>query len=207
LAGLSVSPVISIVITSVSGSVATIIAALSGVKEEFLDAESSSTTVKRLLKAVTPVPLAWFIFGLTLGAGTGIWMRTHNALSPTPPEPTPSLSIQEEVAQWEALGLPREEVVRALFTQQVMATTTVAQSSGGEGETVPSSTGASPGDTVLFAVSQVECTEINERSKSDSAASFRRYLSVKPKWQKLADAVSDDTVLQEVVTSICTNGG
>lgn len=73
LAGLSVSPVVSIVITSVTGSVATIIAALSGVKEEFLDAETSSTTVRRFLKAVTPAPLAWLVVGLIVGASIGIW--------------------------------------------------------------------------------------------------------------------------------------
>ncbi|MFZ4660329.1 MAG: hypothetical protein ACOYNY_25185 [Caldilineaceae bacterium] len=46
LAGLSVSPVVSIVLTMVTGSVATIIAALSGVKEEFLKAETQPTVLR-----------------------------------------------------------------------------------------------------------------------------------------------------------------
>ncbi len=206
LAGLSVSPVISVVITSVIGVAAAIVAALSGVKEEFLDADNSSATLKRFLKAVTPIPLAWLVFGLIVGAGSGVWMRTHNALSPNPPDPPPSLALQEEVAQWEALGLPHEEVVRALFEKQVATKIPAAQ---GQNTAVNSqeSNNASPKDSVLFSVSQDECTEITERAKSDSATNFRRYLSVKPKWQKLTEAIPDDTMLREVVATLCANGG
>ena len=57
LAGLSVSPVVSIVLTSITGIVATIIAALNGVKEEFLNSETSPKVLKRLLNGVTPVPI------------------------------------------------------------------------------------------------------------------------------------------------------
>ncbi|MBX3016218.1 MAG: hypothetical protein KF832_32155 [Caldilineaceae bacterium] len=206
LAGLSVSPVISIVITSITGSVATIIAALSGAKEELLDKDATPTTLKRLLQAVTPMPLAWLVAGLIVGSGTGIWMRTHNWLSPNPPEPPPALSLQEEVTQWEALGLPREDVVRGLFEQRILSKDNKTQSANTTSGILQASS-TSPRDTVLFTISQNECTEMIERSKSDTEPSFRRYLSVKPHWQQLEMAITDDTVLKEVVAALCTSGG
>lgn len=113
LAGLSVSPVVSIVLTSVTGIVATMIAALSGVKEEFLNSEASPKGLKRLRDAVTPVPIAYLVAGVVIGVGIGVWVRTHDLLSPeTPTAPT----IAAEVDQWVAAGLTdRAEVARRLF--------------------------------------------------------------------------------------------
>lgn len=113
LAGLSVSPVVSIVITSVTGSVATIIAALSGVKEEFLDTESSPATLRRLLRAVTPVPLAWLVGGLILGSIAGIGARNYNLLGPKP-----ATALAQEVNKWTAYGLDEQVVARRLFEAQ-----------------------------------------------------------------------------------------
>jgi hypothetical protein len=113
LAGLSVSPVVSIVITSVTGSVATIIAALSGVKEEFLDADSSPTTLKRLLRAVTPVPLAWLVCGLIIGSIAGIGVRNYNWFGPTS-----ATRLAQEVDKWTAYGLDEQVVARRLFEAQ-----------------------------------------------------------------------------------------
>lgn len=119
LAGLSVSPVVSIVITTLTGSVATIIAALSGVKEEFLNSESSPATLRRLLRNVTPVPLAWLVAGLLVGTVMGIAVRTNNWLSPTPPSPPPTLSLKEEIQQWVDLGLDQQDVVNKYFASRV----------------------------------------------------------------------------------------
>ena len=119
LAGLSVSPVVAIVLTAVTGSVATIVAALSGVKEEFLKTDSSPTVTSRLLQSVTPAPLAWLVFGLILGTIVGIGVRTNNWLSPTPPPPPPPLSLKEEVQQWVDLGLDQQEVVNKFFASRV----------------------------------------------------------------------------------------
>lgn len=75
LAGLSVSPVVSIVITSVTGSVATIVAALSGVKDELLDRETSPNTVRRWLRGVTPVPC---VVGGGVDCGFCYWYMCTN---------------------------------------------------------------------------------------------------------------------------------
>lgn len=152
LAGLSVSPVVSIVLTTVTGSVATIIAALSGVKEEFLDPEAQPNVLKRLLAAVTPAPLAWLVVGLLIGSSGGLWARTHNWFSPDPPPPPAVLSLKDEIQQWVDLGLDQQEVVNKYFASRVNLPPPVAA-------IAPVSQTPTAQDSVLFAsASPEECT-------------------------------------------------
>lgn len=151
LAGLSVSPVVSIVLTTVTGSVATIVAALSGVKEEFLKPEAQPNVLKRLLAAVTPAPLAWLVVGLLVGSSWGLWVRTHNWFSPDPLPPPATLSLKEEVQQWVDLGLDQQEVVNKYFASRVILPPLATP-------VVLSSQTPTAKDSVLFAAaSQEEC--------------------------------------------------
>lgn len=121
LVGLSVSPVVSVVVSSVTGVVTALIALLSGVKLSglngpqinFVEHESEATPPQTRYRhwQVNPVPIAWLMLGLILGSSSGIWVRTHDLLSPH----TQSLSEEAEVARWEALGLKKEEVAARLF--------------------------------------------------------------------------------------------
>lgn len=152
LAGLSISPVVSIVLTTVTGSVATIVAALSGVREEFLNPEAQPTVLKRLLTAVTPAPLAWLVVGLWVGSSVGLWARTHNWFSPDPPPPPAVLSLKDEIQQWVDLGLDQQEVVNKYFASRVNLPPPVTA-------IAPVSQAPTAKDSVLFAsATQEECT-------------------------------------------------
>lgn len=104
LAGLAVTPVVSIVITSVTGIAAAIITAISGIRvKDYLATEESH--VWRQAQA-TPLPLALLITGLVIGSVVGITARNNHWMGS---------SLSSELNQWEALGLDRTEVVRRIF--------------------------------------------------------------------------------------------
>ncbi|HRW10344.1 MAG TPA: hypothetical protein P5121_34810 [Caldilineaceae bacterium] len=189
LSGLSMSPVISVVIGSVTTLVATIIAALSGVKEEFWDKDTSPNTVKRWLRAVTPVPLAWLVGGLLIGAHVGLFIRTHDLLSPSPAD-----LLTQEVTKWETFGIPRDEVVAQLFAHSL------TQPSGAVAQPVNSQR------SVLNSVTEAACMDLIERANNDTEQAFRRYLSVKEPWQTLEIAVPDTQALREVIQALCEYG-
>lgn len=84
LVGMSVSPVISIVITSLSGAAAVVIAVFSGVREKLANPKMSTSAIGRWLKLVTPVPVMWLVIGIVAGTCLGVWARTHNWLGCEP---------------------------------------------------------------------------------------------------------------------------
>ena len=202
LAGLSVSPVVSIVLTMVTGSVATIIAALSGVKEEFLKAEAQPTVLKRLLAAVTPVPLAWLVVGLLIGSSWGLWARTHNWFSPDPPPPPAPLSLKEEVQQWVDLGLDQQEVVNKFFASRVNLPPPTPPTK--LSNQTPTAT-----DSVLFATAnQGECEawqDLIDKGRYDDLITEVKLSEVKP-FRELSAIVTDTIKLSAIVTGVlCAN--
>ena len=70
LAGLSISPVVSILLTSVVTLAGGFVGAFSGLNGNVSDG----------YKKVNPAPLAFLIFGIILGSTIGILVRTHNIL-------------------------------------------------------------------------------------------------------------------------------
>lgn len=198
LAGLSVSPVVSIVITSVTGSVATIIAALSGVKEEFLKPEAQPNVLKRLLAAVTPVPLAWLVVGLLVGSSWGLWARTHNWFSPDPPPPPATLSLKEEIQQWIDLGLDQQEVVNKYFASRVNLPPPVTA-------IAPVSQTPTAKDSVLFATaSQEECTTwrgLIEKGHYDDLMTEIKSSRIKP-FRELPLIVTDTVKLTAIISEV-----
>lgn len=95
LVGLSVSPVISIVITSITGAVAAVITALSGLEE-------------KAKWSVSPVPLALLVVGLAIGSGVGIRTRNLDWFG---------RNLAAEAVMWEAAGLTldKSEIVQRMF--------------------------------------------------------------------------------------------
>lgn len=171
LAGLSVSPVASIVIAAISGTLVSIVGAMSGLLPS-IDVDTGATaqveskpTVALTRHAFDPLPLAVVLVGLLLGSMAGIYARAHSLLSPLPAQ-TVSHAGQPTRGSEEP-PLTREPKV-------------------------------SPTATVLFAASDAEClrfitrtghdlrTEMLSSVSSDSARSF-------------AKAVSDDTALAVAV--------
>ncbi len=202
LAGLSVSPVVSIVITTLTGTVATILAALSGVKEEFLDVETSPNTLRRLLRWVTPVPLAWLVAGLVIGASTGLWARTHNWLSPDPPAPPPVVLLKDEIQQWVDLGIAQDEVVRSYFQSRFTSIQPTAP-------TVPFNPTPTFRDSILYATaSPEECviwTGLIEKERYADLVTEIRSSAVKP-FRQLPEIITDTVQLAAIVGEVlCTD--
>lgn len=105
LVGLSISPVVSIVITSVTGSAAAIIAAMSGLEDK---SETGNTQSNRNLRwNVNPAPLTALVVGLVIGSGYGIYVRNQDLLGGS--------DLSAELKQWTDAGLDQEEVARRLF--------------------------------------------------------------------------------------------
>jgi hypothetical protein len=197
LTGLSASPVVSIVITSLTGSAAAIVAVLSGLKDEPDDDGALEKDKPSPLRwQVDPAPVALLVIGLLLGALAGIWIRTHNWLSP-PPAP-PSLSLADQVAQWVQLGLPQDEVVRRLFEDSVST-----QSSSPF--TAPVTREPTTQDSVLFATaSPDECkvwSDLLAKQEYDQLAIEVSSSAVKP-FQKLPEIVMDNTKLAQIVETV-----
>lgn len=111
LTGLSVSPVVSIVITSVTGSAAAIIAALSGLEEK---PDEANHTNKRQPFGwqVNPLPLMMVVIGIVLGAIVGISARNQHWFGS---------SVSAEIAQWTSNGLAKSQVADRLFAQRYPA--------------------------------------------------------------------------------------
>lgn len=102
LAGLSVSPVISVVITSVIGVAAATVTALSGLKSESSKAEPSQT----LHLQVEVWPLAVLVFFVVIGSGLGIVARNRHLFGS---------DVSSEIKKWTDEDVPRDAVIDRLF--------------------------------------------------------------------------------------------
>jgi hypothetical protein len=110
LIGLSVSPVIYVVITSVIALVVSIISALAGLKLNEPETQSSDESRKkrRLQVEINPVPMTLTIVGLVIGASVGIYGRTNNWLGPRP---------SNFVERWKDTELSKKEISKRLFDE------------------------------------------------------------------------------------------
>lgn len=228
LVGLSVSPVVSIVITTVVGSAAAIVAALSGLEDRA--SETGAERQRRLARwRVNPLPLALLVTGLLAGSLVGILARnnhwfgsdvsseiqkwtglgidTQDARNRLFETSYPGSSFSgtytqtlSVIEQWTELGLPREEVVRRLFERTY-------PSSGGATATT-GSTGDSPAGTYLFAVGVAECDSLLaavERSKAkadDEELIVALKSSTSSNLRKLPTVIPDVEVLRSLVEGV-----
>ena len=118
LAGLSVSPVIATIITSIVGVTVALISTLSGLNPQITDSKDESTTKSLPRWNVNPVPLAFLIFGIVLGSIVGILARNHNWLG---------TDMQTEIQQWTDLGIPKKDVVQQMFERHYAQDTSEAR--------------------------------------------------------------------------------
>jgi hypothetical protein len=113
LIGLSISPVVSIVITSITGSAAAIVAAMSGLEQrppannKDDDNDDKNTQIHPRRWRASPIPIAWLIVGIVAGSAIGIYVRNQDLLGGS------DLTI--EIKRWTDIGLNEEEVARRLF--------------------------------------------------------------------------------------------
>ena len=123
LIGLSVSPVVHIVVASVLAVVGGAVSALAGLEAggsapgEHADTGPlaggsgsvfPSSHRRGARHNVTSVPLALFVVGLVSGAAVGIYARTHEWLGADP---------QRIVQKWRLTGLDDRKIARRLFDQ------------------------------------------------------------------------------------------
>ena len=113
LAGLSVSPVIAMIISSLLATAAAVITVLSGLETSSSDPMNASKLRQFLGLNVNPWPIALLVIGIIGGSVLGISVRTNNWLSPKAPvAPT----VLEEVNQWVDAGVAdRSEVARRIL--------------------------------------------------------------------------------------------
>ena len=107
LLGLSISPVVSIVITSVTGVAAAVITVMSGLEGKLSGLiVSSEQQISVSSSKIDSRPRAALIIGLFLGSIVGIQARNHNWLG---------TDLSAGLKQWTITGLTEQEIARRLF--------------------------------------------------------------------------------------------
>lgn len=232
LAGLSVSPVVSIVITSVTGSIAAIVAALSGVK-----ADGSVSKERIRLPNIAVWPLSVLIVGILIGSTLGILARNRQSLGSdisseiekwkaigvpkeviiekllgttnhySPYTEPYTQTFQTEIDSWVSLGIPKEQVVARLFEQHFSA------SKASPTETTPTLKPDNRVGTYLFATDSAECISLLAKLTMAEKTSNNKELedalrnSTVTQLRILPDIITDFEVLKVLVGQVlCANG-
>jgi len=103
LVGMSVSPVLAVVVTSLLAAAAAAASVLSGIQKSETD------------RSLNVIPVFVLILGIVAGSVVGVLTRTRSWLSAPTDDPTPT------VLKWSALtGLPPQRVALLLFYQATM---------------------------------------------------------------------------------------
>lgn len=199
LIGLSVSPVVSIVITSITGAAAAIIAALSGLQDKRDDVKEVNRLVTPVLRwNVDPLPLMILVLGILLGSIFGIKARNEGWLGT-------DLSI--EVEKWTNAGLlnagfTKEEMVRRLFESRYYTNTRTL------GTEIVQNKSLDLG-TVLFDSSSSECQTLITAAKMADDAVLKNALAsstISQLWM-LPVIITDTATLKNVVEQVlCADG-
>jgi hypothetical protein len=109
LAGLSVSPVVSIVISSVLGTAAAVVAVVSGLEPTATDGEKTAPLRQFLGLQPKAWPLMWLVVGIAVGAMVGIRARNYHWFGS---------DLSSELAKWEAADPANNAIARRLFELQ-----------------------------------------------------------------------------------------
>ena len=104
LSGLSASPVIGAVITTIVAAACGVTAALAGLSQS--DGETQPPTPRR---RVNSIPVMLLIIGVVVGAVGGVKVRTWNWLGTSP---------NQEVQKWQKTGLSETELYRRIFDHE-----------------------------------------------------------------------------------------
>jgi len=150
LLGLSASPVVGLVV----GSITALLASLLGIRIPGKGGESDGTaTIHDAQQKLIGIRAG--LFGLTciIGLFAGIYMRTHNVLSPA--EPT----LKNQFDELTGIGFSNDDARQILMG-------TISNQASGRGDTSPTSN-----ETVLFSIDSASCEQIAvDRFESFAAA-------------------------------------
>ena len=109
LAGLAVSPVVSIVISSLLGTAAAAVAVLSGLESATVDGEKKATIRQFLGLHPNPWPITCLVIGIVIGSMVGIRARNYHWFGS---------DLSSELAKWEDADLVNNPIARRLFELQ-----------------------------------------------------------------------------------------
>ncbi|CAK8712365.1 hypothetical protein GKODMF_03945 [Candidatus Electrothrix gigas] len=124
LTGLSISPVVAALLSSIIGAVLVLAAVLSGFSY------GDNASLIKNVSDISPVPFALLMVGIILGTSSGIWVRTHNMLGVISVEKQDNsfTKLQEELTQlkeqegteeqkgkWEGLDIPLSDIAQRII--------------------------------------------------------------------------------------------
>jgi len=190
LIGLSVSEVVSIVITSLTGSAAAVIAVMSGLEKNSSDESEPDKNNKLTQWQVNPIPLALLVIGLFLGSSAGVWARNNHVLGS---------DVSAEVAKWSQVGLletgiiTKTELIRRVFEAQYPPNPSA--------NPAPMTTQNSMLGTNLFATGVEECN-ILRKAAIDSPERLVKALERNDSLKTLPTIESDPEKLNRIVKEI-----
>lgn len=115
LIGLSISPVLHIVVGSIIALIAGIVGALTGLQyrsnestEDVAELKPDRIRFNKIHIPISPLPLTVLMIGLGGGASLGIYVRTNDFLGPDP---------QRFARKWSGTGLSEGKIQERLFNQ------------------------------------------------------------------------------------------
>ncbi len=175
LLGLSTSPVVHIVISAVTGAIAAVVAAMSGVQG-------------RAQWSVSPVPTAILVAGVLIGSLLGMKARIDDWLGRDV-----GIDMGREADAWIQAGLPldRGTIVHRLFESQYPPPGSDA---------APQPAPAPEIRTGLFGVSSDECRRM--RGLMDDALRREVRVLTDERARRLAEIVPDAEVLQQIIEEV-----
>ncbi|MCP3683078.1 MAG: hypothetical protein GY861_10340 [bacterium] len=190
LTGLSISPVVSTLLTSIVGVVIALVSILSGIKApESTTTEHTEQVQNNFKWRADPLPLAFLMIGIIGGASVGIIARTHNWLGVVDERP----NIQAEIQRWKAVGIEEEKIANRLFDLEYpLQKASIKKTDDTKNQ---------PALTVLFEGSHEECLRLS--TTPDSKLKKNLAASSEPIFNPLPSLIEDTALLRKVVESQC----
>jgi len=197
LLGLSASPVVGVVV----GALAALLAALIGLP---MPGKSTATTATAAAEASSPARrkaahwrAAVFSLACMLGLLFGLYVRTHDLLSPAP------RSLQAQVDELKALGFTADQARRIVVLHRL-----------DDAPLPPAAPAAAPSskNSALFSAQAERCERLNPGRFKDLAATVAAYRAMdEPAMARVAQAISNQAgdeaarmdLLRAVLEAVC----
>jgi hypothetical protein len=197
LIGLSLSPVLHIVVSSIVAAVVAVTAAIAGLTSQNGESDSSNREegirTHRRKVTVSPVPMALLVVGIAAGACCGIYARTHDWFGVDP---------SAIFHKWQGAGLNEQELKRRLFDNLYPPPKEASASLPKASADKESGTGVPRVDRGgLYAVTAQEAIDLRRKTGSE----LRNYLKTFRKnnrFSAFVDEIKDDQCLQSVAEGI-----
>ena len=176
LMGLSISPITSVVLTSVMGSLSALLAGFQSMDKIFGSTTSKEDGTKGTTYLATVISFSVLAASIAIGAPIGIQARTGNWFGPSP---------KTLIENWARLGVDRSEVRKRVFNSHF--------------PTDGKNSLKNPG--VLFSNAVNECQELQalppHKLKKGALGATNNYFSV------MAEYIEQEENLKEAINRIC----